>query len=78
MGLLNNYSHSYFSDINYKSGDFVLSGVNKKDISRYKIDMKVKEFKELVKKSSKYKIILTGGCLRFRRTKVYNYNDFKN
>lgn len=78
MGLLNDYSNSYFSDVNYRSGDFVLSDVSKKKLSYYKINMKVKDFKELVKKSGKYKTILTGGGLRFRRTKVYNYNDFKN
>lgn len=78
MSLLNDFSNSYFSDRNYKSGDFVLSEVNKKSLSRYKINMKVKDFKELVRKSGKYKLILTGGGLRFRRTKVYNYNDFKN
>lgn len=78
MGLLNDYSNSYFSDRNYKSGDFVLSEVSKKNLSFYKINMKVKDFKELVKKSGKYKVIFTGGGLRFRRTKVYNYNDFKN
>lgn len=72
------YSNSYFSDKNYKPGDFVLSNVNKDDLVHYQINMKVKDFKELVKKSNKYKVILTGGLLSYRRTKVYNYNDFKN
>ena len=77
MGLLNDYSNSYFSDRNYKNGDFVLSNVSKQKLAQYKIDMKVKDFKELVKRSNKFKTILTGGGLNYRRTRVYNYNDFK-
>lgn len=78
MGLFNDYSNSYFSDKDYKYGDFVLSDIKKKDLSRFDIKMSVKNFKELVKKSNNYKIVLTGGGLRFRKTKVYNYYDFKN
>ena len=78
MGLCDKYSNSYFSDRSYKSGDFVLSNVSKEKLAQYKINMKVKDFKELVKKSNKFKTILTGGLLNYRRTKVYNYNDFKN
>ena len=78
MGIFNNYTNSYFSDRNHETGDFVLSGVTKEKLLRYKINMKVKDFKEMVKKSNKYKIVKTG-CARYnyRRTKVYNYNNFK-
>lgn len=77
MGILNDYSNSVFSDMSYRSGDFCLSSVNKEELARYNIDIKVKDFKEIVKKSSNFKTILTGGRCSYRRTKVYNYNDFK-
>lgn len=70
-------SNSYFSDSGYKSGDFVLSKVSAEDLKRNNITMKLKDFKQLVKRSSKYKIIITGGCLNYRRTRVYNFKDFK-
>lgn len=78
MGLLNDYSNSHFSDRYHKSGDFVLSGVTKNDLTRYGIKMKVKDFKNIVKKSNNFKIVLTGGGLNYRKTRVYNYNNFKN
>jgi len=77
MGIFNDYSNSHFSDRNYKYGDFILSKINKSDLSRFNIKMSVKEFKEYVKKSNKFKTILTGGGFNFRRTKVYNYYDFQ-
>ena len=70
-------SNSYFSDVGYQSGDFVLSRISAQDLKRYNITMKLKDFKELVRKSNKYKIIITGGCLNYRRTRVYNFKDFK-
>lgn len=77
MSLLNDYSNSHFSDRNYKSGDFVLSNVCKADLARFGIDMRVNDFKNIVKKSNKFKTVFTGGGLTYRRTKVYNYYDFK-
>jgi len=71
------YSNSYFSDCQYKSGDFVLSSVNSTQLKRYGINMKVQDFKSKVKRSQKYKIIITGGSYgRTRHTQVYNYYDF--
>ena len=78
MSLFYDSSNSYFSDEHYKYGDFVLSDIRKKHLCHFNINMSVKDFKELVKKSNKYKVILTGGNLNFRKTKVYNYYDFKN
>ena len=73
-----NYSNSFFSDRNWEYGDFVLSKVTKNDLRHHGIDMSVKDFKESVKKSNKYKVIFTGGCLNYRRTRVYNFKNFKN
>lgn len=76
--MFNKYSNSYFSDRNYRPGDFVLSGVNKNELKRYGIDMTVKAFKNFVCRSAKYKTIVTGGLGCSRHTRVYNYNDFRN
>lgn len=76
MSFFNDYSNSYRSDRHFRDGDFVLSFVSKKKLDKYKINMKVKDFKEKVKKSKNYKTVFTGGGLNYRRTKVYNYNDF--
>lgn len=77
--MFNKYSNSYHSDSNYRSGDFVLSGVNKEKLNQYGIAMTVKEFKELVGHSGKYKTVMTGGATAgYRHTRVYNYNDFRN
>ena len=71
-----NYCNSHYNDVDYRSGDFVLSSVNSSLLSKYNINMKVKDFKALVKKSNKFKIVITGGCQNFRKTKVYNFKDF--
>jgi len=76
MSSFNRYSNSYFSDDSYKSGDFVLSRVSKKDLENYGIKINLNDFKQKVKKSNRFKIILTGGGLHYRKTKVYNFNDF--
>lgn len=78
MSLFNDYYNSHFSDRNYKDGDFVLSSLCKRDLEKYNINMKVRDFKNYVKKSRNYKTILTGGGLNYRRTKVYNFYDFQN
>lgn len=78
MSVLNRYSNSYFSDEHYKYGDFVLSYVTKSDLDRFDIRMSVKDFKNQVKRSTNYRIILTGGVGTYRKTKVYNYFDFQN
>lgn len=70
------YSNSYYSDSNFKPGDFVLSSVNSADLVKYGIKGSVKDFKERVKKSKKYKVIETGGNGYRRHTFVYNFNDF--
>lgn len=77
--MFNRYSNSYFSDSGYRPGDFVLSGVNKENLNKYGIAMTVKEFKDLVGRSGKYKTVMTGGSAAgYRHTQVYNYNDFRN
>lgn len=70
--------NSYFSDRGYEYGDFVLSKVSQDDLRRHGIDMTVKDFKRVVEKSRKYKVILTGGGLNYRHTRVYNFKNFKN
>lgn len=76
--MIGNYSNSYFSDRSYENGDFILSRVTKCDLSYHGIDMTVKDFKDIVKKSRKYKVILTGGAGYTSHTKVYNFKNFKN
>lgn len=75
--MFNKYSNSYFSDCNYKNGDFILSNVKKADLKRYNINMSVKDFKAMCNKRGKYKVIRTGGVGSWRRTRVFNYNDYK-
>ena len=73
------FSNSYDSDDGYRNGDFVLSKVDKTQLRRFGIDMRVKDFKEKVVKSGKYKVVLTGSIFGdYRHTRVYNYYDFKN
>ena len=68
---------SYVSHPSYRLGDFVLSYVSKKDLKRYGIDMSVKDFKECVRQSPKYKVIRTGSTnYQMKHTKVYNFYDF--
>ena len=78
MGIFDRYSNSHFSDEHNKYGDFVISSVSKNDLDRFNINMTVKDFKNKVKGSKNYKIVLTGGGGNYRKTKVYNYFDFKN
>lgn len=71
-------SNSYFDDKNYKHGDFVISTITKKELEKYNINLSVREFKALVLKSDKFKTIYTGASSHlFKKTKVYNYNDFR-
>ena len=70
------YSNSYYSDSNFKPGDFVLSSVNSADLVKYGIKGSVKDFKAMVKQSKKYKVIETGGSGYRRHTFVYNFHDF--
>lgn len=77
MALNNGYSNSYLSDFGYRDGDFCLSSVTKSKLDFYNIKMSVREFQEFAKTNGKYKIILTGGGLQYRRTKIYNYYDLQ-
>lgn len=71
-------SNSFFFDKNYKPGDFIISKITKKELEKYNINLSVREFKALVLKSSKFKTIYTGASSHvFKKTKVYNYNDFR-
>lgn len=71
-------TNSYYSDNNYKPGDFVISNITKQELEHYNINLSVREFKQIVTKSKKYKTIWTGASSHlFKKTKVYNYNDFK-
>ena len=70
------YPNSYASDSRFCPGDFVISSVNAGMLKKYGIDSTVKDFKERVKKSCNYKVIITGGAGYSCHTRVYNFNDF--
>lgn len=62
----------------WKSGDFIISEVDKKFLEQNKIDMTVKDFKELIRKLEPSWIGLAGGRGRLRKVNVYNIVGVKN
>ncbi len=70
------YPNSYASDSGFRPGDFVISSVNAGILKKYGIDGTVKDFKDRVKKSRNYKVIVTGGAGYSCHTRVYNSKDF--
>ncbi len=63
---------------NWKAGDFIISEVNSEFLTRYKIDMQVKDFKSIIHKLEPSWIGLAGGRGQFRKVNVYNIKEVKN
>lgn len=63
---------------NWKPGDFIISEVDANFLKQHKIDMKIKDFKTLVKMLEPRWIGLAGGCGKFRKVNVYNIKAVKD
>ena len=76
---MNNAILKYKSDSRVTENHFVISEVNREFLDHYGITDTIEDFKERVRKSTRYFEVTTGNeKYAFQRTRVYNIKDFIN
>ena len=74
---MNNFVLRYKADSRVTENHFVISEVNRGFLDHYGINDTVEDFKDKVRKSARYFIVMTGNSKRgVQQTRVYNIKDF--